>query len=174
MKEYFRAMHGQKRFDFQSWEGEFSKRRDLSPVEPFADPLKEAVRLVGEARTLTDRMVLRPATAVGYWTPMDFRQAKFTYSFTIHADDYEKARAIRLTMPRGREGVRISRIRFRSNHYDWAEMRPEATLDAQHPVLDVLIAKRDNPGITLSKEVSVSVYFEGKPAADSYGAIEVY
>ena len=174
MKAYFGAMHGDRRFDFQSWEGEFSKQRSVSSVEPFADPLKEAVRLVDEAKSLTDRMVMSPAKAVGYWTPMDFQRAKFTYSLTIHSDDYEKAQAIRLTMPRGKDAVRISRIRFRSNHFDWAEMRPEATLDAEHRVLDVKIAKHDNPGITLSKEVTVYIYFEGAPAADSYGAIEVY
>ena len=174
MRAYFEAMHAGRTFDSQAWEEPFCRRRDISPVEPFDDPLQAAVRLVEEAGELDGRMVLSPAKAVGYWTPMDFQQEKFAYTLTIRSDEFERASSVRLTMPRGEGTVGVSRIRFRSNHCDWADMRPEATLDAARCVLDVPIVKRSHPGITLSQEVTVYIYFEGAPAADSYGAVEIY
>jgi len=173
MQAYFRALRDGRTFDFEAWEGAFSRRRERSSVEPFADPLKEAVRLVGEARSLAGRTATASAEAAGYWTPMDFRQAKSACTFSIRSEDCERARSIRLTMTRGGEAVKISRIRIRSNHADWAEMRPEATLDARHRVLDVDISKRGGADISLPAEVTVSIDFEGVPAADSYGIVEM-
>ena len=93
---------------------------------------------------------------------MDFRNAKTSYSFTIGYQDYEQMNSIRLIMSRGMDPLEVDRITFRSNHYTWAEMKPQETLD-----------KKNITESPLAKEVTVTIYFRSKPTADSFGSVEI-
>lgn len=172
-ENYFTALHGRRSFDFVKWDAEFYTKRKVSPVVPFSDPLKEAERLVNEASNLTPHIITAPAGSVSYWTPMDFRNAKTSYSFTIGYQDYEKMNSIRLTMSRGMDSLEVDRITFRSNHYTWAEMKPQATLDSKNRMLEIKLDKKNITESPLAKEVTVTIYFRSKPTADSFGSVEI-
>ena len=172
-KNYFSSMHNRRPFNFKEWDKEFCASSEVSSVIPFIDPLKEVQNLVKKASTLTERIVTSSGESVAYWSPMDFNKSKIAYKFTIGYKDFERMNSIRLSMLRGVDSLVVDRIVFNSNHKIWAEVKPQKTLNSMNSVLEIKVDKKDILEIPLAKEVNVTIYFENKIMADSFGSIEI-
>lgn len=166
-------MHNRRPFNFKEWDKEFCASSEVSSVIPFIDPLKEVQNLVKKASTLTERIVTSSGESVAYWSPMDFNKSKIAYKFTIGYKDFERMNSIRLSMLRGVDSLVVDRIVFNSNHKIWAEVKPQKTLNSMNRVLEIKVDKKDILEIPLAKEVNVTIYFENKIMADSFGSIEI-
>lgn len=172
LNKYLEAKTDGTVFDFRTWDEQWHASHMVSRVEPFADPLAAACRLVGEARGITPAQNRRPADAVAFWSPFELTKPSVNLSFTIGWDQFEKARALRIVPIRGHEPVKVTAIRCSANRYDRAREEVSLEVGPAGGAVEIPLHKLQAPD-PLSKEVTVYIRIEGKAAADNYAAVEL-
>lgn len=172
LRKYLEAKTDATTFDFRKWDEQWYASRKVSEVEPFADPLAEACRLVESARDITPVASRRPARAVAFWSPFELSKPSVRLSFTVGWDRFERARALRIVPVRGSQPVKVTGIRCTANRYDRAREAVSLDVSTATGAVEIPLHKLQAPD-PLSKEVTVYINIEGRVAADNYAAIEL-
>lgn len=171
LHNYFEAKAAGKTFDFRTWDEQWHSSTEVSDVEPFAEPLSAACRLVKEASKIKIANP-RPENGAAFWSPFEFASDKTTLNFTVGWWQFEKARALRIVPVRGSGSVTVKGLRCTANNYPRASESLNIVVSAESGPVEIPLGKLDAPA-PLSKEVNVYLRVECDPEADSYALIEL-
>jgi Alpha-N-acetylglucosaminidase (NAGLU). len=172
LEHYFETKRMGMLFDFRKWDELWHTDDTISAIQPFADPLAAACRLVAEAKTDSDAGCGRSADAVAFWSPFELTKSSSRLSFTIGWEQFERARALRIVPVRGKQTVKVTGVLCTANRYNRVAEELSLEVGPRTGAVEIPLHKLEAPD-PLSKEVTVYIRIEGKAAADNYAAVEL-
>lgn len=170
-ENYFEAKHNGTTFDFKIWDERWHRQNEDSTVEPFANPVAEAKRLIAEARPITLDVVDRPEQAAAFWSPFEFSKDSIRLSFTISYKQFNRLKGLRITRVRGADSPALHRLEITASHQTWVREKPALTITAGEEY-DIPITKLDVEA-PQAKEFTVNIYLAARREADAYAAVEL-
>ena len=144
---------------------------ELSAVQPFADPLKEACRLVDRYSDIVGGNDCSAGEGVLYWCPQDFvRQGENRIRITVPASEFVRKKGLKFSKLRGDE-VKIRKIDFRSGPDTLLVLEPDVLLDRSSEAASIPYGIVDQTR-RFEREIYIYITLEGGP--QSWGLISLY
>lgn len=171
LRNYFDAKNRECAFDFGAWDEKWYASGVISPVEPFADPLEAACRIVGEVSEWRAESP-RPENGAAFWSPFELAQGPTVLRFSIDGEQFGKARALRIVPVRGADRVVVKSLQCTSGGCQRVWQPLDVGISAAEGAVGIPLVKLE-AAVPLSKEVNVSLELECAPEAESYAMIEL-
>ena len=144
---------------------------ELSAVQPFADPLKEACRLVDSYSDIVSGSDCSAGEGVLYWCPQDFvRQGENRIRITVPASEFVRKKGLKFSKLCGDE-VKIRKIDFRSGPDTLLVLEPDVLLDRSSEAASIPYGIVDQTR-RFEREIYIYITLEGGP--QSWGLISLY
>lgn len=171
-EKFFEAKRNGTSFDFRTWDESWHAGKEISPVEPFDDPLEAALRLVEGAADITEKLIGGSPNAVARWSPFELGKEKTRLSFTVGHAQYDRLKALRLTNRRGTDAVTLTRLWVTASRHRWVDQKPGLEIT---PGKGEILIPLDKLEVDAPKAKEFTVYLEltGKAEADSFAEVEL-
>ena len=172
-RRYFESKKSGVPFDFDAWEYKYvEEERGVSAVEPYADVIAAARKLVKASGGINRNMNGCSDAELSGWSPMELSDSTTRFVYAIDPRDFNAIRGLRIRWTQGDDPVVLKKVQLNGGGRVQAVAETDLTIDREHPVAEVALDVK--PSEELLGEVYLHVVLaDTKAGGDSYALVKL-